>query len=306
MNRTIELFLDGQKVEWSKVPDILLTYQRTDYLNPTVTKNMFSKTITIEGTQNNNNIFDHIWQLDRIMDENFTLFNPSQRVPFELYNNAEVVEKGYAKLDQVVKDGYKIEYKITLYGGLGSFFYSLAYDINTDKEKTLADLNYTNTNNPDDEFTFEINKNRVWDAWDRIGKTGNTGGWKKWDFINFAPCYNGYPDDFDVDKVLINTHSATGLSVRYTDNNGVHYGTFPTSVSDGESSYTPYNGYVYGEMRRECNEWEMRDLRSYLQRPVLSVKGLFTAICNPINNGGYNVVLDKDFFSDENPYYSKA
>ena len=306
MNRTVELFLDGHKVEWPQVPDILLTYQRTDYTNPTVTKNMFSKTVTIEGTQNNNDIFNHIWQLDRIMDENFILFNPSQRVPFELYNNAEIVEKGYAKLDSIKKDGYKIEYNISLYGGLGSFFYSLAYDLNTDTEKTLADLNYTNTNAPDDEFTFEINKNRVWDAWSRIGKTGNTGSWQKWDYINFVPAYNGYPDDFDSDKVLINTHSATGLSVRYTTNDGVHYGTFPTSVSDGESAYTPYNGYVYGEMRRDCNEWEMRDLRSYLQRPALSVKGLFTAICNPINNGGYNVVLDKDFFSSENPYYDKA
>jgi hypothetical protein len=306
MNRTVELFLDGHKVEWSKVPDILLTYQRTDYTNPTVTKNMFSKTVTVDGTQNNNDIFNHIWQLDRIMDDGYTLFNPSQRVPFELFNNGEIVEKGYAKLDQIVKDGYKIEYKISLYGGLGSFFYSLAYDIDTDTEKTLADLNYTNTNSPDDEFTFEINKNSVWDAWDRIGKTGNTGNWRKWDFINFAPAYNGLPDDFDSDKILINTHSATGLSVRYTDNNGVHYGTFPTSVSDGESSYTPYNGYVYGEMRRELNEWEMRDLRSYLQRPVLSVKGLFTAISNPINNGGYNVVLDRDFFSTDNPYYDKA
>jgi hypothetical protein len=306
MNRTVELFLDGQKVEWPKVPDILLTYQRTDYLNPTVTKNSFSKTVTIDGTQVNNDIFNHIWQLDRIMDDNYILFNPSQRVPFELYNNGEIVEKGYAKLDSIKKEGYKIAYGITLYGGLGSFFYSLAYDINTDTEKTLADLNYTNTNTPDDEFTFEINKNRVWDAWSRIGKPNNTGSWKKWDFINFVPCYNGLPDDFDSDKVLINTHSATGLSVRYTNSDGVQYGTFPTSISNDGTAYTPYNGYVYGEMRRECNEWEMRDLRSYLQRPALSVKGLFTAICNPINNGGYNVVLDPQFFSSDNPYYDKA
>ena len=306
MNRTVELFLDGQKVEWPKVPDILLTYQRTDYLNPTVTKNSFSKTVTIDGTQVNNDIFNHIWQLDRIMDDNYILFNPSQRVSFELFNNGEIVEKGYAKLDSIKKEGYKIAYNITLYGGLGSFFYSLAYDINTDKEKTLADLNYTNTNNPDDEFTFEINKNRVWDAWSRIGKTGNTGSWRKWDFINFVPCYNGLPDDFDSDKVLINTHSATGLSVRYTNSDGVQYGTFPTSITNDGTAYTPYNGYVYGEMRRECNEWEMRDLRSYLQRPALSVKGLFTAISNPINNGGYNVVLDSDFFSTDNPYYDKA
>ena len=306
MNKDVTLYLGGEAVEWSKVPDILLTYQRTDYLNPTVTKNMFSKTITIEGTPTNNNIFNHIWKLDRIMDEGFTLFNPSQRVPFELFNNGELVEQGYAKLDQIVKDGYKIEYKLNLYGGLGSFFYSLAYDINTDVEKTLADLNYMGTSDPDNEFNFEINKNRVWDAWDRIGKTGNTGSWKKWDYINFIPCYNGLPEDFDSDRVLINTHSLGSTKVRYTNNNTIVNGNFPNHISDDENTYSPKNGYLTGKMMRECDEWEMRDLRSYLQRPCLSVKGLFNAICDPQNNGGYNVVLDSDFFSQDNPYYSRA
>ena len=306
MNKDIRLYLGGEAIEWSKVPDILLTYQRTDYLNPTVTKNMFSKTITIEGTQKNNGIFNHIWKLDRIMDENFTLFNPSQRVEFELFNDAEIVEKGYAKLDSIKKDGYKIAYNITLYGGLGSFFYNLAYDIDTDKERTLADLNYTNTSNPENEFDFEINKNTIYDAWDRIGKPNNTGSWKKWDYINFVPCYNGLPEDFDSDRVLINVHDLNGMKVRYTKNNTVVNDNFPMYITNDGTSYSSTNGYLNGKMMRQCDEWEMRDLRSYLQRPCMSVKGLFDAICNPINNGGFNVVLDNDFFSSGNPYYSKA
>lgn len=307
MNKDITLYLDGQAVEWNKVPEILLTYQRTDYTNPTVTKNMFSKTVTIDGTPNNNDIFNHIWNLDRVMDDDFTLFNPSQKVPFELFNDAEIVEQGYAKLDSIKKDGYKIEYNITLYGGLGSFFYSLAYDIDSDKEKTLADLNYTNAAQPDDEFDFEINKNRVWEAWDALKHTGqNTGSYKKWDYINFVPCYNGKPDNFDCDKILINTHSATSMSVRYTTDNGVQYGTLPTTIHSGDDTFTALGGYIYGSMRRDCTEWDMRDLRSYLQRPALSVKGFFNAIRNPMNNGGFNVVLDSDFFSSGNPYYDKA
>lgn len=307
MNKDIALYIDGKKIDWTKVPDILLTYQRTDYTNPTVTKNMFSKTVSIEGTPNNNNIFNHIWNLDRVMDSNFTLFNPSQRVSFELYNNAELVEKGYAKLDSINKDGYKIGYNITLYGGLGSFFYSLAYDINTDKEKTLADLNYMNTSMPDDEFDFEINKNTVWNAWDALRTTGhNTGSYKKWDYINFIPAYNGLPEDFDSDRALINVHGLGSNVVRYTNNNQIVNDTFPMLISDGEHNFRPLNGYVNAKMMRGCNETEMRDLRSYLQRPGLSIKGLFNAICNPINNGGYNVVLDSDFFSSGNPYYEKS
>lgn len=306
MNKDIQLYIDGKPIEFNKVPDILLTYQRTDYTNPTAVKNTYSKTVTIDGTPNNNDIFNHIWKLDRIMDENFTLFNPSQRVSFELFNNGEIVEKGYAKLDSISKEGYKIAYNITLYGGLGSFFYSLAYDLNTDKEKTLADLNYMGTSDPDNEFNFEISKNRVYDAWDRIGKTGNTGSLKKWDYINFIPCYNGFPEDFDSNRVLMNTHGLRDTNVRYTANDRIINDRFPNTISDDERNYTTINGYVTGQMMRECDEWEMRDLRSYLQRPCLSVKGLIGAICDPMNNGGYNVVLDSDFFSTDNPYYDKA
>lgn len=306
MNKDVVLYINNQKVDWNKTPDILLTYQRTDYLNPTITKNMYSKTITIDGTPNNNNIFNHIWQLDRIMDDGFTLFNCSQRVEFELFNNAEIVEKGYAKLDSIKKNGYKIAYNITLYGGLGSFFYNLAYDINTDKERTLADLNYLGTSNPENEFDFEINKNNVYDAWSRIGKPNNTGSWKKWDYINFVPCYNGIPEDFDANRVLINVHNLNNTQVRYTNGNRVITDNFPMYISDDENTYSSINGYLTAEMVRDCDEWKMRDLRSYLQRPCLSVKGLFNAIRDPQNNGGFNVVLDSDFFSNENPYYSKA
>lgn len=308
MLKDIRLYIAGQQVEFDKTPDILITYQSVDYTNPTVKKNSYSKTITIDGTQKNNNIFNHIWQLDRVMDTNFELFNCSQRVPFELYHNAELVEKGYAKLDSINRrNGYKIEYSITLFGGLGSFFYSLAYNIDTDKEKTLADLNYTNTPNPDDEFNFEINKNTVWNAWDALRHYGhNSGSYLKWDYINFVPCYNGLPEDFDSDRVLINKHGLKDTRVRYTQNGRIVNSTFPNSISDSDNTYHAKNGFVTGQMMRECDEWEMRDLRSYLQRPALSVRGFFDAVRDPQNNGGYNVQLDPDFFSDENPYYKKA
>lgn len=304
MNKDIRLYLGGQLVEWNKTPDIEFTYQTTDYTNPTVIKNSYTKTVTIDGTPSNNNLFNHIWNLERIMDDGFNLFNPSQRVSFELYNNSEIVEKGYAKLDSVKKVGYKIEYNITLYGGLGSFFYALSYDLGTDKERTMADLNYLGTSNPDTEFDFEINKNRIWNAWDALNHYGNnTGSYRKYDFINFAPCYNGLPENFDSDKVLINAAGLENNTVRYTTDNGLVNGTLPTHLTSSGDTFNTMNGYITGKMMRQCDEWEMRDLRSYLQRPVLSVRGMFDAISNPVNNGGYSVRLDGDFFSPSNPYY---
>lgn len=54
------------------------------------------------------------------------LFNASQRTPFQLFRNGELIEDGYMKLDNIIKDGYKVIYQITLYGGL-SQFYNLTY-----------------------------------------------------------------------------------------------------------------------------------------------------------------------------------
>lgn len=306
MNRDIQLFIDGRLVEFNGTPDIKFTYQTVDFQNPTIVKNTFSKTIEVDGTAQNNKIFNEIWNLERVMDDGFTLFNPSQKVPFELFRNDEIVERGYAKLESIDRTGHNIvHYSISLFGGLGSFFYSLDYDIDSDRQKSLSDLNFMGEANHEDEFNFEISKETLHTAWDRIGKT-NTGGYKKWDYINFAPCYNGYPENFDSSKVLMNTDNLNGMSVRYTTDSGIQYGTFPDTITNGGSGFTPKNGYIYGDLGKDLTEWETRDLRSYLQRPVLSVKGLFDAICRPENNGGYTVDLDEDFFSSDNPYYDKT
>ena len=120
MVQEIHLYIGGKEVFFSEPPEILFTFQRIDYTNPTAIKNSFTKTITIEGTPENNDVFNEIYLLGRT--QNVALFNPSKRIPFELYSNGDLVETGYAKLDNVIKDGYKIQYEVTLYGGLGDFF----------------------------------------------------------------------------------------------------------------------------------------------------------------------------------------
>ncbi len=46
--------------------------------------------------------------------------------------------------------------------------------------------------------------------------------------------------------------------------------------------------------------WRMMDLRWYLMRPVIRLKAIIEAICNPENNGGYEVFLDQDVFGSQN------
>ena len=288
MVQNIQLFIDGKEVEFSTPPDILYTYQITDMTNPTAIKNSYSKSITVEGTKNNNDLFGHIWNVERTQSD--ISFNPSKKASFELYANGSLYESGYVRLYEARLNNKKIEYSITLYGGLGDFFYNLTFD-SDGNELTLNNLHYmtgdTNVSS-ENEFDFDVNKETLYDAWVGSGPdaTGNT----KWRYINFAPCYNGIPENFDADKVLMNFEdSPLPEAVQNPDND--------------DKYYTTLNGWSIGEAATDLTEWETRDIRSYLQRPVIRVKEIINACCNKENNGGYDVVLDSDFFNSNNPYW---
>lgn len=185
-------------------------------------------------------------------------------------------------MDTITKNGELITYNLTLYGGLGEFFYNLTYD-NEGNKKTLASLDYLNSG--DTEFDLTINKDVIEDAWDNIERED-----KKWSCLNFAPCYNGLPDNFDSDKAILNWKDSVP--------------PFTSSVTEDNITYTPSNGYSLMNLGVKRTEWEVRDLRSYLQRPILRIKRFIQAISKPQNNGGYTVNLDTDFFNSTNPYYN--
>lgn len=296
MRPYIELYIDGQPVKFTDPPRVLITYAHTDLHNPTVVKNSFSKTITVDGTPENNQIFGCFYDMTKITayDEisvSGGFFNPSKKVPFVLYRNGEPMEEGYVKLDKVTKTGNKIQYSITLFGGLGEFLYNLQYKEDGEQMK-LSDLDY---GGGDKEFDMEVNKDTVKAAWQYITGMKTDIGTDLYEKINFAPCYNGIPEDFSADKVAIDVES-------FKNSDEDLYNSFITS-KDG---YTTVDGWLLAELEKEYDEWETQDLRSYLQRPVFRFKNIIKACCDPKNNGGYNVALDEDFFNADNPYYENA
>lgn len=282
----VELYINNQKVYSKNPPEIFITYAHTDLHNPSIVKNSYTKTVTIEGTPENNRIFNNFYDMQRVNKGD--LFNPSRKESFTLYRNGEPIETGYVKLDKVTKKNGRVSYDITLYGGLGQFLYNLQYDKDGEAMR-LSDLDYGGGN---DEFDMVIDRNTIKGAWQHI--TGMKEGEKIYDTINFAPCYNGIPSNFSADKVAIDVESFI--------NDEALYNSFITS-KDG---YTTVDGWVLGELKKEYDEWQVCDLRSYLQRPVIRMKEIIKACCNPKNNGGYEVELDSDFFSSENPYYEDA
>ena len=293
MRQNLHLYIGDMEVEFNQPPDILYTYQTTELTNPTVIKNSFSKQITIYGSPNNNNIFGQYWNVERLQGTSNGIgsyFNPSKKVPFKLYINGDIYESGYVKLDEVkIVEGKSVEYNITLYGGLGQFFYNLSTDWNTGNKRSLADLEYyawTDSTEPLD-LSFTINKSTVASAWNEI--LGNDA----YGVINFAPTYNGYPDSIDTDKAIMNFNGLTGFS---------------SSVTIDNKTYSTNGGYALATLPAKLMAEEVRDYRSYLQTPVIRVKNIIEAICRKENNSGlydngYEVELDSDFFNSSNPYY---
>lgn len=280
----IHLYIGDIEVEFDAAPEILYTYQVDELTNPTIVKNSFSKTITIKGSKSNNHLFGHYWNVERVQvggtsNASSVYFNASKKMAFSLYVDTELYESGYVKLDEVRRVNGDYEYDITLYGGLGDFFYNLSIN-NDGNEMKLSDLNFK------DDIDFTINLDTVKTAWDSLKNNRQN----KWQTINFMPAYNGIPEDFDADKMLIDTKS-TNLTKAKTE--------------DGKTFKTKED-WVLAELPDEMTEWETRDLRSYLQRPCIRMKEIVNACCDPDNNGGYEVELDSDFFNENNPYWEET
>lgn len=305
MRQDLHLFISGKEVDFNSDPKILFNFKETELTNPTIVKNSWSKTVTINSTPNNDDIFNHFWNLER--NQAGVSFNAMIKNPFELYVNNALIQNGYCKLDNVKMSNHQVQYQVSLFGGLGDFFYNLSYNQGqaTDERKTLASLSFT-TDEYDSEpqLDFVINRNTIDEAWKAINGNGSIIPDDKWRVINFAPCYNGIPSDFDANKVLIN-YRGQNLGIFYRNwNDGDSWDTSDHHYQPVIGGVKNMSGYSVGEASEELTSDETFDLRSYLQRPVVNVNRVLQACFQPQNNGGYQVKLDTHFFNYDNPYWT--
>lgn len=259
MKRRIELYLGGNRADLPDDALVLYNWALTDMTNPTIVKNSFSHTFSLPRTPRNEAIFGHSGRLDRVAGSGGTgaAFNASRKLPFLIYSDAgEIIVSGYAKLDGVTDDAYNV----SLFGGLGELLWGLSYD-DAGEKKSLASLDYG------EDLDFTINAATVEDAWARLAGDGTKDA--KWDIINFAPAYNGIPTDFDAQHAVADA-SELGL----------------TATIDG---HTTKGGKVLVNLPEAVDEWAAKDLRSYLQRPVISMEAIIAACADPANNGGWTV-----------------
>lgn len=303
----IDLIINNRPVD---LPDsgisILFQRQRTDYTNPTIVRNSFTKTINLPGTKTNNDIFSNLWKLDKYINNHFVDFIPFKREPFMLLKEGNLVEKGYVKLNNIIWDGHFYTYQITLYGELGNLLYGLSYNIDSETDEvsplTLGDLDY-------DFDQFSITKDLVEYAWKRLDGDSSTSGdaYKIFDTINFMVSYDGIPEANHFDPKSVWCSVDRKANVRWKDH---HYyaNQFPSEIVEDKVTYKyistmlskmdPDDHYALMELKKDLSPLEMRDLRSYLLRPVINIKKMFEAIGKYISDHyGYILDMSDPFFS---------
>lgn len=282
MRNKVNLYIAGQLADISSDALILMNYRAEDLQNPAIVKNSYSQSLTLPGSPQNNAIFGHVARSDHHSGTGGAgvAFSALKKTDFQIIaEDGQLLENGYVKLETIERKADAVSYKITLFGGLGAFLYGLMYDADGNK-RSLADLNFGTP------LDFVINRDSVREAWRQQADVERTSS--RWDVINFAPCYNGIPGGgFQANKAFISTECAGVQS------------------SDGAGA-SARRGHVLANLSQNYDEWQSKDLRSYLQRPVIKIGAVIDAICNTLNNGGYNVTLDPVFFSADNPYYSRT
>ena len=308
----LELYIANIKADIPENFSVLFNYNSTEVSNPTAIKNKYTSSVILPGTPTNNAIFGDIWKLGRLLIPKTTgttgnhitgkllsgvNFDARKRVDFKIYNNSDLIESGYLQLLEVNIGLDEITYRLSLFGGLGDFFYTLQYD-EDNVEKDLSSLYWGWLGNLEDENSLPLglwDREFIQDSWSKLNQ--NLPRDFEYD-ITAIPTYSGQYEDFSGNKVLVDVPSLSGYYSEYST-------LFPTSVSDGGKTYTLYNSkYALLETPRDLSEWEARDLRAPYQRVGLRFSSFMRAISDPQNNGGYTVVLDPDI--ENTPYYQKS
>ena len=282
MRTQITLYIDGKAADIQEGQLVLLTYQREDLTNPTAVVNSYSQQITLPGTKNNEQIFSRFRRSDRVRAVG--QFDTMDRVPFRIMaETGEILQAGYIKLEKVERTGQQVTgYTVALYGNLGDLIYSLMYDGNGDKRSLGNMLFWDENTSMYVDFgsnIYAINRLLIASAWTHLA--GGTPASPFGNVVNFAPCYNGVPSD--------KFSAKTALFVDTGETN------FYDQVFKGGKTYWPRyhaagDDHVLLEFGSGLDEWEVGDLRAYLQRPVFSLDAFVESLEN-VTWSGWNITF---------------
>lgn len=332
----IELYIENQKIDLTDDIVINFTYENIDPDKLSSIKNSFSKTVNIPGTPNNNKVFGYIFRYDKQLNANNTGkilndYDPHKKVNWFINKNGSLVNRGYCTLDNIKqKNNIEFTYQITLYGGLGEFFYSLAYN-EDGSEKTLYNLFwnwrpktginiYGAATTPEDENTtllYKCEADTIAQGYHLLDPTAPSDSTTYIDRdLVFVPCYTGLYENFDSKSMLVSTTIQNGgwTSGSYISDakRAVLRNTFPDSFNKDGKWYTTLDrnlnsdtaNFKYGIVKfsRDLDPFEAGELRINEMPIAIRLSKMMNVISNPINNGGYEVEWDESI--KNSPYWN--
>ena len=317
----IQLFLEGQEVELNKKVSFPLNKSFENLWNPTDIIVEYSKSINIPATKSNNRLMANAYRIDRqfIINEdnpNIGMFlDPLKRIPMKLVYNGRILLDGYAKYTSATVNSKETYYTFNLYGALGDVFQSLM-DCVVDENKLTEEQKAESDGGK--KYVIEcpwekyiIDKNFVKNSWDTDDPSLDA-NINPYNYIGMAPAYRGLYEDFE-------STSVWGLDYRVLDG-------LPTETKSVEDSLkrewvnTLINGGYTAEKAQQrvdaldyniilpngLSEHNMRQFRSYEQKPYMYIGGLFNLFrrkCKDLT--GYTINLDPNWFNVNNPYWSR-
>lgn len=329
----IELYIENKKIDITDDLEINFTYESIDPDKLSSIKNSFSKTVNIPGTASNNITFGHIFRYDKyipvsgpIKIDNY--YDPHKKVNWFINKNGAVINRGYCTLDNIlVKNERDITYQLTLYGGIGEFFYSLTYN-EDGSPKTLYDMywnwwpkvgliGHSTQTTPTDENSrtlYKCSADIVASSYHNLNPLYTYEGTTEIEKdIVFVPCYTGLYEDFDSKHMLVSTHNQR-TSYMTDDTKSKLQASFPDTFPDEDGTvyttigktFSSSDTYKYGlvTFSRDLDPWEAGDLRINELPVAVRLSKLMNVISQPENNGGYDVIWDDDIKNSNHWLYS--
>jgi len=292
--RKVTLYISGKRADLDDASFLLLNWTQDEAASPAMVRNSYSQSVTLQATPANNAILGYFFRPDRVTPTGG--FDPLARTDYDLITETgDRVSKGYLKLDSVATGpGGIASYSVTLYGGLGGFFYALTNRTDGQK-KSLADMRWLIGDDDalDLDEGMSLTADTIGKAWARLD--GST-SYPMFDIFNFAPCLNGIPDKgFDAKHAVYRRSTAAVAGEKdYQD-------LYIEKTEDGVTYSAATNRTILLNLPDAVTEWEVQDLRAYLQRPVLRLREFLRSLAHFSQwDTGYTLVLDSATFGGIN------
>jgi len=121
----IEVIVNGQPLELTKAPDVLITRSIADIREPASRSSEWTKTIDVPGTKANNQLFSHLFEVEQTVFG--SSFDPNAKANCIVFCDGIEQLRGILRLISItIDDSTHITYQVSIHGQVADLFTALA------------------------------------------------------------------------------------------------------------------------------------------------------------------------------------